>query len=104
MVAVFWDDADFSQGVGTTWYQVRAIKDVLLGDPSSQFTHLTLSLANQQEYSTLSSTRDPLVRDVEAKIEKYLKILYVAKWTLKVTWEKAPAYPSRLDDTRVSSG
>lgn len=104
MVAVFWDDADFSQGVGTTWYQVWAIKDVLLGDPSSQFTHLTLSLANQQEYSTLSSTRDPLVRDVEAKIEKYLQILYIAKWTLKVTWEKAPAYPSRLDDTRVSSG
>ncbi|XP_064928906.1 mucin-4 isoform X3 [Columba livia] len=77
MVAVFWDDADFSQGVGTTWYQ--------------------------QEYSTLSSTRDPLVRDVEAKIEKYLKILYVAKWTLKVTWEKAPAYPSRLDDTRTNT-
>ncbi|KAK2538455.1 mucin-4 [Columba guinea] len=103
MVAVFWDDADFSQGVGTTWYQVRAIKDVFLGDPSSQFTHLTLSLANQQEYSTLSSTRDPLVRDVEAKIEKYLKILYVAKWTLKVTWEKAPSYPSRLDDTRTNT-
>ncbi|NWQ83671.1 MUC4 protein, partial [Columbina picui] len=72
-----WDDADFSQGVGTTWYQ--------------------------QEYSTLGSTRDPLVRDVEAKIEKYLKILYKAKWTLKVTWEKAPAYPSRLDDTRTNT-
>ncbi|NXW91425.1 MUC4 protein, partial [Alopecoenas beccarii] len=77
MVAAFWDDADFSQGVGTTWYQ--------------------------QEYSTLSSTRHPLVRDVEAKIEKYLKILYIAKWTLKVTWEKAPAYPSRLDDTRTNT-
>lgn len=103
MVAAFWDDADFSQGVGTTWYQVRATKDVLTGDPSSQLTHLTLSLANQQEFSTLSSTRDPLVRDMEAKIEKYLKILYTAKWTLKVTWENAPAYPSRLDDTQVSS-
>uniref|UniRef100_A0A8C3KPT3 MUC4 protein n=1 Tax=Calidris pygmaea TaxID=425635 RepID=A0A8C3KPT3_9CHAR len=68
MVAAFWDDADFSQGVGTTWYQ---------------------------EYSTPTSTRDPLVRDVEAKIEKYLKTPYTAKWTLKVTWEKAPAYPSR---------
>ncbi|XP_009990998.1 PREDICTED: mucin-4 [Tauraco erythrolophus] len=67
MVAVFWDDADFSQGVGTTWYQ---------------------------EYPTLSSTRDPLVHDVEEKIEKYLKTPYVAKWTLKVTWEKAPAYPA----------
>ncbi|XP_042655267.1 mucin-4 isoform X2 [Tyto alba] len=76
MVAAFWDDADFSQGVGTTWYQ---------------------------EYSTLSSTQDPLVRDVEAKIEKYLKTPYVAKWTLKVTWEKAPAYPSRWDDTQTST-
>uniref|UniRef100_A0A8C3EMX4 Uncharacterized protein n=1 Tax=Corvus moneduloides TaxID=1196302 RepID=A0A8C3EMX4_CORMO len=74
MVAVFWDDADFSKGVGTTWYQ---------------------------EYSTLSSTQDPVVQDVEAKIEKYLKISYVAKWTLKVTWEKAPAYPSWRDDTQV---
>ncbi|XP_057887376.1 mucin-4 [Melospiza georgiana] len=76
MVAAFWDDADFSKGVGTTWYQ---------------------------EYSTLSSTQDPVVRDVEAKIEKYLKIPYVAKWTLKVTWEKAPAYPSRRDDTQTST-
>ncbi|XP_077039791.1 LOW QUALITY PROTEIN: mucin-4 [Agelaius phoeniceus] len=76
MVAAFWDDADFSKGVGTTWYQ---------------------------EYSTLSSTQDPIVQDVEAKIEKYLKIPYVAKWTLKVTWEKAPAYPSRRDDTQTST-
>ncbi|XP_068880641.1 mucin-4 isoform X3 [Aphelocoma coerulescens] len=76
MVAVFWDDADFSKGVGTTWYQ---------------------------EYSTLSSTQDPVVQDVEAKIEKYLKISYEAKWTLKVTWEKAPAYPSRRDDTQTST-
>uniref|UniRef100_A0A8C3XDS2 Mucin-4 n=1 Tax=Cyanoderma ruficeps TaxID=181631 RepID=A0A8C3XDS2_9PASS len=76
MVAAFWDDADFSKGVGTTWYQ---------------------------EYSTLSSTHDAVVQDVEAKIEKYLKIPYVAKWTLKVTWEKAPAYPSRKDDTQTST-
>ncbi|NXP51085.1 MUC4 protein, partial [Heliornis fulica] len=76
MVAAFWDDADFSQGVGTTWYQ---------------------------EYSTLSSTRDALIHDVEAKIKKYLEIHYVAKWTLKVTWEKAPAYPSQRDDTRTST-
>uniref|UniRef100_A0A8C5X713 Mucin-4 n=1 Tax=Malurus cyaneus samueli TaxID=2593467 RepID=A0A8C5X713_9PASS len=76
MVAAFWDDADFSKGVGTTWYQ---------------------------EYSTLSSTQDFVVQDVEAKIEKYLKIPYVAKWTLKVTWEKAPAYPSRRDDTQTNT-
>ncbi|KFO79454.1 Mucin-4, partial [Cuculus canorus] len=71
-----WDDADFSQGVGTTWYQ---------------------------EYSTISSTKEPLVHDVEAKIEKYLKIPYNAKWTLKVTWEKAPAYPSQQHDTQTST-
>ncbi|NXS06173.1 MUC4 protein, partial [Oxylabes madagascariensis] len=76
MVAAFWDDADFSKGVGTTWYQ---------------------------EYSTLSSAQDSVVQDVEAKIEKYLKIPYVAKWTLKVTWEKAPAYPSRRGDTQTST-
>uniref|UniRef100_A0A8B9QJX5 Mucin-4 n=1 Tax=Apteryx owenii TaxID=8824 RepID=A0A8B9QJX5_APTOW len=64
MVAAFWDDADFSQGVGTTWYQ---------------------------EYSTLGSTRNALVHDVEAKIKRYMKISYTAKWTLKVTWEEAPA-------------
>ena len=28
MVAAFWDDADFSRGVGTTWYQVRVIEDL----------------------------------------------------------------------------
>ncbi|XP_071422801.1 mucin-4 isoform X2 [Pithys albifrons albifrons] len=76
MVAAFWDDADFSQGIGTTWYQ---------------------------EYSTLSSTRDRFVQDVEAKIEKYQKIPYVAKWTLKVTWEKALAYPSQRDDSQTST-
>lgn len=104
MVAAFWDDADFSKGVGTTWYQVRDTRGVLMGESSSQLTHLILSLAIWQEYSTLSSTHDAVVQDVEAKIGKYLKISYVAKWTLKVTWEKAPAYPSRRDDTQVSSG
>ncbi|XP_064021849.1 mucin-4 [Pogoniulus pusillus] len=76
MVAAFWDDADFSQGVGTTWYQ---------------------------EYSTISSTRDPLVHNVEGQIEKYLKTPYEAKWTLKVTWEKAPAYPSWWNDTQTNT-
>uniref|UniRef100_H0ZH21 Mucin-4 n=1 Tax=Taeniopygia guttata TaxID=59729 RepID=H0ZH21_TAEGU len=71
MVAAFWDDADFSKGVGTTWYQVRSTRGVLLGEST--------------------------------KIEKYLKIPYVAKWTLKVTWEKAPAYPSQRDDTQTST-
>uniref|UniRef100_A0A8C2TP72 MUC4 protein n=1 Tax=Coturnix japonica TaxID=93934 RepID=A0A8C2TP72_COTJA len=77
MVAAFWDDADFSRGVGTTWYQ---------------------------EYPTLGSIQDPVVHDVETKIQKYLQVPYSAKWTLKVTWEKAPAYPSHLDDTQVMKG
>ncbi|NXA51132.1 MUC4 protein, partial [Nothocercus julius] len=76
MVAAFWDDADFSQGVGTTWYQ---------------------------EYLTLGSTQNALVRDVEAKIERYMKTSYTAKWTLKVTWEDAPAYPSQRNDTRTNT-
>uniref|UniRef100_A0A8V0YK80 Mucin-4 n=1 Tax=Gallus gallus TaxID=9031 RepID=A0A8V0YK80_CHICK len=74
MVAAFWDDADFSRGVGTTWYQ---------------------------EYPTLGSIQYPIIRDVEAKIQKYLQVPYSAKWTLKVTWEKAPAFPSQLDDTNT---
>ncbi|NXJ16621.1 MUC4 protein, partial [Odontophorus gujanensis] len=77
MVAAFWDDADFSRGVGTTWYQ--------------------------QEYSTLGSTRDPIIRDVETKVQKYLQVPYSAKWTLKVTWEKAPAYPSQLNDEQTNT-
>ncbi|NXC47738.1 MUC4 protein, partial [Penelope pileata] len=76
MVAAFWDDADFSRGIGTTWYQ---------------------------EYPTLGSTRPPLVREVEAKIQKYLKVPYSAKWTLKVTWERAPAYPSQQDDAQTNT-
>lgn len=104
MVAAFWDDADFSKGVGTTWYQVRTSRGDLLGESSSLLSNLIFSLAIWQEYSTLSSTQNPVVQDVEAKIEKYLKIPYVAKWTLKVTWDKAPAYPSRRDDTQVRSG
>uniref|UniRef100_G1N772 Mucin-4 n=1 Tax=Meleagris gallopavo TaxID=9103 RepID=G1N772_MELGA len=63
-VAAFWDDADFSHGVGTTWYQVRVIG------------HLQA-------------------------IQKYMQVPYSAKWTLKVTWEKAPPYPSQLDDTNT---
>ncbi|XP_067417193.1 mucin-4 isoform X2 [Emydura macquarii macquarii] len=68
MVAVFWDNADFSKGVGTTFYQ---------------------------EFLTLNSAKHPLVRDVEAKIQRYLRTPYSAKWTLKITWEKAPAYSTQ---------
>ncbi|OXB75646.1 UNVERIFIED_CONTAM: hypothetical protein H355_001290 [Colinus virginianus] len=103
MVAAFWDDADFSRGVGTTWYQVRVIGDlqILILFPSNP--HPLKPSCNPQEYSTLGSTRDPIIRDVEAKIQKYLQVPYSAKWTLKVTWEKAPAYPSQLDDAQTNT-
>ncbi|XP_042676278.1 mucin-4 [Centrocercus urophasianus] len=76
VVAAFWGDADFSRGVGTTWYQ---------------------------EYPTLGSIRDPIIHDVEAKIQKYMRVPYSAKWTLKVTWDKAPSYPSQLDDAQTNT-
>uniref|UniRef100_K7F2M3 Mucin 4, cell surface associated n=2 Tax=Pelodiscus sinensis TaxID=13735 RepID=K7F2M3_PELSI len=76
MVAVFWDNADFSQGDGATFYQ---------------------------EFVTLDSAEHPVVRDVEAKIRRYLKTSYSAKWTLKITWEKAPAYPARQPVSRTNT-
>ena len=60
MVAAFWDDADFSQGVGTTWYQVGSTRDVLLGDPSSQLVALTLSLANHRSTPPSALPKSPL--------------------------------------------
>lgn len=41
MVAVFWEDADFSRGIGTTWYQVRATGDLHpeIPVPPSPLTH-----------------------------------------------------------------
>ncbi|XP_068056706.1 mucin-4-like isoform X2 [Anomalospiza imberbis] len=70
MIAVFWDNADFSRGVGTTFYQ---------------------------EFSTLNTAKPPFVRDVEAKVRRYLRSSYSAAWTLKITWEKAPVYAARTD-------
>ncbi|TFK04933.1 O-acetyl-ADP-ribose deacetylase 1 [Platysternon megacephalum] len=76
VVAVFWANADFSKGVGTMFYQ---------------------------EFVTLDSAEHPFVRDVEAKIQRYLKTPYSAKWTLKITWEKAPAYPAWQPVTRTNT-
>ncbi|XP_010210369.1 PREDICTED: mucin-4-like [Tinamus guttatus] len=76
MIAVFWDDADFSRGVGTTFYQ---------------------------EFFTLNSAKPPFVLDVEAKIRRYMKTSYSAVWTLKITWEKAPAHTARTDTRRTST-
>ncbi|XP_054690759.1 mucin-4-like isoform X2 [Grus americana] len=74
MIAVFWDNADFSRGVGTTFYQ---------------------------EFPTLNTAKPPFVRDVEAKVRRYLRSSYSAAWTLKITWEKAPAYAARTDTRRT---
>ncbi|XP_065530378.1 mucin-4-like isoform X2 [Lathamus discolor] len=74
MIAVFWDNADFSKGVGTTYYQ---------------------------EYITLNTAKPPFVRDVEAKVQRYLRSSYSAAWTLKITWERAPAYTARTDTRRT---
>ncbi|XP_040477304.1 mucin-4 [Ursus maritimus] len=69
MVAPFWDDADFSSGRGTIFYQ---------------------------EYETLYNEYNPLVWQVESWIKEFTYTWnYKAMWTLKVTWVNAPAYPSR---------
>ncbi|XP_041323938.1 mucin-4-like [Pyrgilauda ruficollis] len=74
MIAVFWDDADFSRGVGTTFYQ---------------------------EFSTLNTAKPPFVRDVEAKVRQYLRSSYSAVWTLKITWERAPVHAARTDTRKT---
>ncbi|XP_019388429.1 PREDICTED: mucin-4-like [Crocodylus porosus] len=76
MVAVFWDNADFSRGVGTTFYQ---------------------------EFMTLNSAKPPFIQDVEAKIRRYVGTSYSAVWTLKITWVKAPAYPAWRDVTKTNT-
>uniref|UniRef100_A0A8C9PA09 Mucin-4 n=1 Tax=Spermophilus dauricus TaxID=99837 RepID=A0A8C9PA09_SPEDA len=69
MVAPFWDDADFSSRRGTIFYQ---------------------------EYETLYDEYNPTVQQVETWIEKFTNTWsYKAKWTLKVTWVDAPAYPAQ---------
>ncbi|XP_058699490.1 mucin-4-like [Poecile atricapillus] len=74
MIAVFWDNADFSRGVGTTFYQ---------------------------EFSTLNTAKPPFIRDVEAKVRRYLRSSYSAAWTLKITWEKAPVYAAWTDTRKT---
>ncbi|XP_045439845.1 mucin-4 isoform X2 [Pipistrellus kuhlii] len=70
VVAPFWDDADFSSHQGTIFYK---------------------------EYETLYNDNKPLiVQQVESWIEKFTNTWnYKAKWTLKVTWVNAPAYPAQ---------
>ncbi|NWQ86791.1 MUC4 protein, partial [Burhinus bistriatus] len=71
-----WDNADFSRGIGTTFYQ---------------------------EFPTLNMAKPPFVRDVEAKVRRYMRSSYSAAWTLKITWEKAPAYAASTDARRTNT-
>ncbi|KAM5332822.1 mucin-4 isoform 4-T4 [Glossophaga mutica] len=70
IVAPFWGDADFSSHQGTIFYQ---------------------------EYETLYDDYKPLVvQQVESWIEKFTNAWnYKARWTLKVTWVNASAYPAQ---------
>uniref|UniRef100_A0A2K6UP28 Mucin 4, cell surface associated n=1 Tax=Saimiri boliviensis boliviensis TaxID=39432 RepID=A0A2K6UP28_SAIBB len=69
LVAPFWDDADFSNGQGTIFYR---------------------------EYETLYGEHNPLVLQTESWIRKITSNGdYEARWTLKVTWVGAHAYPAQ---------
>ncbi|XP_070439638.1 mucin-4 isoform X1 [Equus przewalskii] len=69
LVAPFWDDADFSSRGGSIFYQ---------------------------EYETLYGEYHSLVQQVESWIQKFINTWdYKARWTLKVTWVSAHAYPAQ---------
>ncbi|KAI4033179.1 mucin 4, cell surface associated [Homo sapiens] len=69
LVAPFWDDADFSTGRGTTFYQ---------------------------EYETFYGEHSLLVQQAESWIRKITNNGgYKARWALKVTWVNAHAYPAQ---------
>ncbi|KAK9401505.1 mucin-4 [Crotalus adamanteus] len=76
MVAVFWDNADFSKGSGVIFYQ---------------------------EYPCGNSARHPLVQDVEAKIRRYVRSSYKARWLLKVTWDKVQPYPGQKQSGKTNT-
>uniref|UniRef100_A0A4X2KJ06 Mucin 4, cell surface associated n=1 Tax=Vombatus ursinus TaxID=29139 RepID=A0A4X2KJ06_VOMUR len=67
-VAAFWDDADFSSGRGEIYYQ---------------------------EYNTFYGEKNTFLKEVESQILKSTGIQYEARWTLKITWVKAPPYPAQ---------
>ncbi|NXM04514.1 MUC4 protein, partial [Tyrannus savana] len=60
-----------------------------------------VGVSNLQEFSTLNTAKPPFVRDVEAKVRRYMRSSYSAAWTLKITWEKAPVYSSRTDTRKT---
>ncbi|CAM9746628.1 unnamed protein product [Lampetra fluviatilis] len=77
MIAVFWDDCDFSSGIGKIYYQEY---DFTVGTPSLNAIQLR-DKVQAQVRANFSSTSD---------ITNY----YVPTWMLKITWEEAPAVPA----------
>ncbi|KAG9493913.1 hypothetical protein GDO78_001662 [Eleutherodactylus coqui] len=75
-IAVFWDDADFSKNVGTTYYK---------------------------EYIKCSSGNESFITEVEEMISRYMNTSYTAQWTLKITWDKVLAYPAKDDDSQTNT-
>uniref|UniRef100_A0A4W3HV44 EGF-like domain-containing protein n=1 Tax=Callorhinchus milii TaxID=7868 RepID=A0A4W3HV44_CALMI len=75
MIAAFWADADLSAGA-TVFYQ---------------------------EYHTYRSESPSLIQRVEGIIKKYFEIQYKAKWTLKITWDKIPAFPTNTFQAVLST-
>ncbi|XP_072000223.1 uncharacterized protein [Engystomops pustulosus] len=75
-IAVFWDDADFSKNVGTTYYK---------------------------EYMKSTSAKDSFITEVEEMIRRYMNTSYTAQWTLKITWDNAPSYPAKDNDNQTNT-
>ncbi|XP_056421477.1 mucin-4 [Hyla sarda] len=73
-LAVYWSDADLSKGVGTTYYKVY--------EPQ---------ISNS------------VVPEVEKIISKKFNNSYKAQWTLKITWDNVPAYPSKQNDIQTNT-
>ncbi|XP_061422348.1 mucin-like protein [Lethenteron reissneri] len=79
MIAVFWDDCDFSSGIGKIYYQEY---DFTVGNPSQDAKQL----------------RDKVQAQVRANFSSMSDIQnYVPTWMLKITWEEAPAVPAKKE-------
>ncbi|XP_078420146.1 mucin-4-like [Cetorhinus maximus] len=76
MIAVFWIDADLSGSVGNVFYQ---------------------------EYKTYGNESFNLTQRLETTIKRYLNFEYKAKWTLKITWDKVPAFPAAQTDVKTNT-
>ncbi|XP_041070867.1 uncharacterized protein LOC121292663 isoform X2 [Carcharodon carcharias] len=76
MIAVFWSDADLSGSVGNVFYQ---------------------------EYKTYGNEFFNLTQRLETTIKRYFDFGYKAKWTLKITWDKVPAFPAAQTDEKTNT-